>query len=1141
MPAVLCPSREELLEYAVGKLPDDASDTLADHLDGCPACQAQLAALPEADDTLVARLRGPVEADPFAEESGYGEAMARAKAVVDGTGAGEADDSGSRLPRQLGEYRLIQRLGSGGMGTVYKAQQGKLDRVVALKFLSRAHTDDPRAVARFEREMKAIGRLDHPQIVRAYDAREIDGQLVLAMEFVEGLDLGRIVRRLGRLDPADACELARQAALGLQAAHEHGLVHRDVKPSNLMLTPQGRVKLLDLGLARLHTEPADDETTGTGHVLGTADYMAPEQAAESRTVDIRADIYSLGCTLYKLLTGRVPFSGPQYPTVLDKMMAHRREPLPPVRESCPEIPEGPAAVLDRMLAKAPDARYATPAEVAEALSPWCAGAALPALLQRAVEADEQPAEHTRDGSPQATQPAPASRPQPTPGRRKSMAAMLGMMLLAGGIGLACGIVLRIERNGQETQIEVPDGSKVQVAENGKVQVTLPGQSGPAPAAGGADSNVKLELMGRVEDFFLHNFRDVTARKSLEWSDVKLGQDGSRSIRYQYQAVIWGKETKIMNQDFTFDAQGTFVSVNEVKDDEPQPQGPVLVYEVDPTASPRGVSAEDMEKLLKVIERRLNSTKKVAKISESSGRRIEVALLRRGDADQQRVERLLARPGTLEFRVLAHRVEHAAIIRQAESEPQRNEVLGPEGKKLAWWVTAGDPTIGPDSKDVVTRRRTVGDAQTLEALVVNDACDVTGANVIRAAVERDPSGYAKIDITLDEAGGRRLERLTAEHLPDPATANTFRLGIILDGMLRSAPTLRAKMAEQAAITGRFSDQEAAGLADVLNSGSLPVPIRPVPPERVGSANAPVEPAADELAIRGTWQVVGSTFSLLRRLPREPAVAPEQVCKSTRVIITADALKIVGPEVVDFAFQYQLNPASKPTMIDLQTPGKYFGLVAYGIYQFEGNTLKICTSGLRSLCVDDKDLPNALALRPREFWAELGSNKEMLVLRRAGDAAVSSDETLIQGTWRVEQLVGGSSPFGDHDGQEITFLRHELVVKPDASPQSAAMHLGYALDPTASPKRFDIANTVAPDPAPAPGAYELTGDRLTIAWDTSAALTVEDIQPFKLPPAKLSLEPGMVQVVLKRVSGVAGGPAAAPAAESKAQESKAGPER
>ena len=248
-----CPDRDALLDYLVGKLPEESTDALACHLESCPTCQAELATLSDHEDTLIAQLRGSPASDPYLDEPECEAAMARARAVAAGADAiGPLSQEASEVsfPRQLGEYCLIERLGVGGMGTVYKVLHSKLDRVVALKVLPRARIDDPRAVVRFEREMKAIGRLDHPHIVRAYDAREIEGRLVLAMEFVEGLDLARIVRRLGGLSVADACELARQAALGLQAAHEHGLIHRDVKPSNLMLTPQGQVKLLDLGLAR---------------------------------------------------------------------------------------------------------------------------------------------------------------------------------------------------------------------------------------------------------------------------------------------------------------------------------------------------------------------------------------------------------------------------------------------------------------------------------------------------------------------------------------------------------------------------------------------------------------------------------------------------------------------------------------------------------------------------------------------------------------------------------------------------------------------------------------------------------------------------------------------------------------------------
>jgi serine/threonine protein kinase len=276
MSSAQCPNRDELLDYLVGKLPDDASELLSSHVEACPDCQAELATLSDIEDTLIGQLRGAAAPEPYLDESECSRAIAKAKIVGEETGVGQSSPETTEmsLSMQLGEYRLIERLGSGGMGAVYKALHNRLDRVVALKILPRSRTEDQRAVVRFEREMKAIGRLDHPHIVRAYDAREIEGRLVLVMEFVEGLDLGKIIRRLGQLGkgdrlllceaPAgpsrqkvpvpfsDACELARQAALGLQAAHEHGMVHRDVKPSNLMLTPEGEVKLLDLGLARLH-------------------------------------------------------------------------------------------------------------------------------------------------------------------------------------------------------------------------------------------------------------------------------------------------------------------------------------------------------------------------------------------------------------------------------------------------------------------------------------------------------------------------------------------------------------------------------------------------------------------------------------------------------------------------------------------------------------------------------------------------------------------------------------------------------------------------------------------------------------------------------------------------------------------------
>ncbi len=286
-------------------------------------------------------------------------------------------------PVRLGPYELLEKLGQGGVGTVYRARHVHLKRPVALKVLAPGRVPDARAIARFFQEMEAAGKFDHPNLIRATDGGECDRRLFLVMDLVDGQDLARLVRDLGTLAIPDACELVRQAAEGLQCVSEHGLVHRDVKPSNLMLRADGMVKILDLGLARMAEGfPGGDALTRTGEVVGTVDYMAPEQGGAGRRVDIRADLYSLGCTLYKLLAGRAPFVGPQYDTNLKTMMAHALVPAPPIRLLRAEVPEELEALLVRLLAKNPDDRPSTPAEVAAALAPWAVGADLRGLAAR---------------------------------------------------------------------------------------------------------------------------------------------------------------------------------------------------------------------------------------------------------------------------------------------------------------------------------------------------------------------------------------------------------------------------------------------------------------------------------------------------------------------------------------------------------------------------------------------------------------------------------------------------------------------------------------------------------------------------------------------------------------------------------------
>jgi eukaryotic-like serine/threonine-protein kinase len=289
----------------------------------------------------------------------------------------------------VGPYRLLERLGEGGMGQVFKARHRSLGRVVALKVLRPDRVNNAVAVQRFYREVEVAARLSHLNIVRAYDAGEADGAHFFAMQYVPGKDLSRLVKERGPLPVARACDSIWQAAHGLQHIHEHGLVHRDIKPSNLMvtetaetlpaddtpgpatMTAPGTVKILDLGLTRLGEDPGGEARpalTRLGVVMGTVDYMSPEQGRDSRDVDIRSDIYSLGCTFYWALTGQPPFPGGE---ALEKLLKHQLEEPEPVERLRPDVPPGVSAVLRRMMARRPEDRYQTPAEVAEALEPFC--------------------------------------------------------------------------------------------------------------------------------------------------------------------------------------------------------------------------------------------------------------------------------------------------------------------------------------------------------------------------------------------------------------------------------------------------------------------------------------------------------------------------------------------------------------------------------------------------------------------------------------------------------------------------------------------------------------------------------------------------------------------------------------------------
>jgi eukaryotic-like serine/threonine-protein kinase len=302
----------------------------------------------------------------------------------------------------LGKYRLRRLLGAGGMSSVYLAENTTLRQEVAIKVLPVKRVEQSSFLARFEREARTAFRLGHQNLARAFDLDQAGSIHFIVMEYIEGIDLHAKVKQEGPLEIREALELIRQAALGLHYAHEEGLVHRDIKPANLILDRKGTVKVLDLGLAL----PSDDEREGSltrehdEKVLGTADYLAPEQASDSHTVDRRSDIYSLGCTLHYLLVGRAPFAQGK---LAERIKAHAKKPPPNILEPRPDVPAPIADLYFRMLEKHPDARPQTAEEVATTLAAWLSSTA-------AAPAGSRPGPPRR--SPPRSPGGPGSTPPP---------------------------------------------------------------------------------------------------------------------------------------------------------------------------------------------------------------------------------------------------------------------------------------------------------------------------------------------------------------------------------------------------------------------------------------------------------------------------------------------------------------------------------------------------------------------------------------------------------------------------------------------------------------------------------------------------------------------------------------------------------
>jgi formylglycine-generating enzyme required for sulfatase activity/serine/threonine protein kinase len=382
----LHPSTEELTAFSLGQLPSQNAAKIESHISECEPCCETLLGLSN-DDTFVDILKDTKKVDDGIS--------------VDLSDSGETTDGPAGIPSALAEhprYGIVGLIAKGGMGDVFKAEHRMMERTVALKVIKQELMRKPEAVERFHREVRTAAKLSHPNIVTSHDAEQAGDVHFLAMEYVAGVDLAGLVKEHGPLSVADSCDYIRQAAVGLQYAYEQGMVHRDIKPHNLMVSGEGTVKILDFGLASLAVgsymaqEVAvqkNSELTATGTIMGTPDYIAPEQADDSHQADIRSDIYSLGATMYYLLSGKAPFSGG---SVLHKLRSHALADPEPIEAVRNDIPAELAEIMRRMMAKIPGERFQTPVEVADAL----AGCAVQPLTELGAR---KPQSHTKHSEP----------------------------------------------------------------------------------------------------------------------------------------------------------------------------------------------------------------------------------------------------------------------------------------------------------------------------------------------------------------------------------------------------------------------------------------------------------------------------------------------------------------------------------------------------------------------------------------------------------------------------------------------------------------------------------------------------------------------------------------------------------------------
>ncbi len=373
-------SPQTLRDFFAGNVTEREQEEIAEYLNNHPELfeelEHELQEMDVDDDDLIARIR--TASLDFTSERAFHEGIQRSKAI----GLNLAPFS---LPHEFGHYTLLEKLREGSTCSVYRALDHLSNNHVAIKILVTNPLNSSRAWDRFSREVSMISRLSHLNIVQVLDTGIVNNCPYLTMELLKGFDLSHLVARVGPLDVSVACEIIRQAAIALAEVASAGLVHRDVKPSNIFLTEDGVVKLLDLGVARNQLSTTDTSLTETDHVVGTLEYMAPEQLFDSREADTRSDIYGLGCTFYKLLIGVAPFAGKEFDTAFRKAVAHSSASILPLHSVRSDVPKPINGIVQKMCAKDPAQRPQTYQTIIQALTPFATSQGLQDVIAKARE------------------------------------------------------------------------------------------------------------------------------------------------------------------------------------------------------------------------------------------------------------------------------------------------------------------------------------------------------------------------------------------------------------------------------------------------------------------------------------------------------------------------------------------------------------------------------------------------------------------------------------------------------------------------------------------------------------------------------------------------------------------------------------